>query len=385
MPDPAPNVSDAPLPEQHAWEGRPTPDALQPLPNTAAVYQFETEDEQPVVLATTQQLRRIAISRLIEGEEEGPSRKADLGAVTRGVRWRRVYSPFEARWWYWRLVREREPQAYRKLIGFGPAWFVHVDPEARVPEMRVTERVWVIPGEFVGPFATHRAAQAALEQMWDLFDLCRYPEQVRRAPVGQRCAYFDMGRCDGPCDGTAPLADYRQRCVSAWAFLTGGAASWIDAAGERMQAAARELAFERAALLKEQIAFARKWAKESAPRVGDVRAMRLGLAVPVSRRKAWRVFLFDRGLLSDGPILQDRKLAQEAAAWWIAQAGASTPEAADAQIRMEQTWLVAHLLAHREGRSLITLRLDASGAVEPIRVQLAEALAAYRRTPDQDE
>ncbi|MEW6250591.1 MAG: hypothetical protein AB1716_08075 [Planctomycetota bacterium] len=315
--------------------------------------------------------------------------RTDLAAITRGVRWRPLVTAFEGRWWYYRLAREVYPREYRKLVSFGPAWFLHVDWAATIPEIRVSERIWEQPGEFLGPWPTHRSCQEALEGLWDLFDLCRYPEQVRRAPHGKRCAYAEMGRCDAPCDGSAPLPAYEARCRAAWRFAwaPSAAAEWATAAAEQMQAAAAALNFERAGQLKQQRRFAERWRSEWAPRLRPAAELNYLLALPATRRKAWKVLLFRMGALIDGPVMPDRRLCAELPKWLAtelaglrAQQGAAGVETS-AVVRMEQTWLVAHLLFSREAESSIIVPLDTTAPPPDVPELLAARMAELRAAP----
>ena len=97
------------LPDVRTWAGRPESADLASLPGCPAVYLFIDADGAPVQLASTQHLRRLTLSRLTSPER--PQRgKADLAEIVRGVRWRQVYSPFEGRWWYYRLARRMYPR-----------------------------------------------------------------------------------------------------------------------------------------------------------------------------------------------------------------------------------------------------------------------------------
>lgn len=342
----------AALPDHLAWPGRPGPADLAALPGCAAVFLLVDEGERPIQLLTTQNLRRWMLARLAAPGDE-PSKKTDVAAITRGVYWRAVACPFDARLWFYRLARALYPERYRELLAFGPAYYLHVDWSGPIAEIRVTEKIWRGGGEFIGPWPNHRSCQQALEQLWDLFDLCRYPEQVRRAPAGQRCAYAEMGRCDAPCDGSAPLAPYVERCRAAWRFAGGGVAAWIVDAESRMRAAASTLRFESASLLKQQIATAQSWLKHAAPTIRREAEMRFVLGLPVTRRKAWKVWRFDRGELIDGPIITQRKLAAGLADWL--PLSRTAPPAVDDTTRMEQSWLLAHLMQHRERDTAIMI------------------------------
>lgn len=348
------------LSESLAWAGAAP---IGELPGSPTVYQLQDAEGRHLLLATTQHLRRAVAGRLSPGEAESPSRRADLAAVVRRVRWRRVSCAFEARWWHYRLARVLHPQDYRKRIGFRPAWFLHADWRQPIPEIRVSDRVWLSAGEFLGPWPSQRAATEALHGLWDVFDLCRYPEQIRRAPRGQRCAYYDMGRCDAPCDGSAGLTPYVERCRAAWGFAVGrhgGAAGWIEQAVAQMRAAAREQQFERAGLLKGQIAFAQRWLAEWQPRVRPLEALRYLIALPATRRKAWKLFAFRAGTFADGPLVKEPD-AGATAREWLKQLSCAG-ETDDAVARMEQTWLLAHLLHSKEAETAAIVGLD--GAAE---------------------
>lgn len=341
------------LPQALTWTAEPP---LAELPAAPAVYQLQDAAGRHVLLAMTQHLRRAVAGRLSVSAAEAPNKKADLTAIVRQARWRRVSCAFEARWWHYRLARVLHPKDYRKRISFRPAWFLHVDWAQPFAEIRVTDRAWIMPGEFLGPWPSQRTAGEALQGLWELFDLCRYPEQIRRAPHGVRCAYYDMGRCDAPCDGTAAADPYVERSRAAWRFARGGAADWIEQATARMRTAAKEQQFERAALLKGQIAFAQRWCDEWRPHVRELAEFNYLIALPVTRRKAWKLFAFRAGAFIDGPLVKSPDPTEAVRAWGAGLAPAS--DEPEALVRMEQTWLMAHLLHSREGRDSVCVAFD---------------------------
>jgi excinuclease UvrABC nuclease subunit len=337
------------LPEFTSWSGRPSAESLSALPGGPAVFLFVDGDARPIQLLTAQQCRKVALARLAQRSEEKTTR-ADVGEIARGVHWRSVHSPFEARWWHYRTARLVHPGNYRKLIGFPPAWFLHVDWDERVPDLRIVDSLWARPGRYLGPFPARAEAQAAWDLVCDVFDLCRYPAEVRKAPEGQRCAYAEMGRCDAPCDGSVPMARYEARCREAWAFLCDAGRTWLDEAPRRMASAAAELQFELAGQLKGQIDAVRRMTQRWSPYICGPDEMAYLLVVSVSRRKKWKPFLFCRGGLYDAEMAPARKLG-EAIASLPAVMRERPPESLDSVTRDEQTWLVAHYLNHRESRA----------------------------------
>lgn len=338
------------LPEVRKFDGRPAAADMEGLPGAAAVALLVDQAERPILLITTQNLRRITLSRLSPDVREAASR-TDLAEITRGIRWRVVFHAFEARWWYLRVARALYPADYRKRVSFGPVSFLAVDWNTTPPELRISEKIWVEPGEFIGPFATRREGQATLEMLWDIFDLCRYPEQVRQAPHGRRCAYADMGRCDAPCDGGAPMPQYIERQRRAWAAASESFQGWTTDAVARMRAAAADRKFELAGQLKQQIENARAWAERPNRRLWRMEQLQLLLVLPAVRRRAWKVFLFARGELYDGPLTPHRSAERMIGEWLASLSGAAAANASTPLERMEQTWLVGDLLARREAEA----------------------------------
>lgn len=375
------------LPDELLWQGRPTEEALRPLPNHPALYLLISDDGTPVQLGTTQQLRRLSVSRLILNEQaEGP--RTDLGEIVRGVRWRGVSNPLEATWWYYRLARGLHPREYRKLIGFGPSWFLQIDFADALPEMRVTDQVWRVRGECVGPLASQRAATQALESLWDLFDLCRQPEQYRKSPGGSRCAYADMGRCDAPCDGSVAPAAMIERTRAAWRFVLGGAAAWIDELSQQMKSAAAAQRFEEAGRIKARVAAAREWLGSFGARVMPIEAMRFVVALPVTRRAAWKFVWFDRGVMLEGPQIATRKLAAELAAWIAAMvAGPDGVAECDVALRMEQTWLVSRWIEPSDRPRCLHVRLREGATAVDVAKSLIELIDEFRAVdePETDD
>jgi len=352
------------LPNVRSWTEVPTTEDLAALPSRAGVLLFVDSRGAPVQLAATQQVRRFVEARL--GPQASPGkRRADIRAVVRAVRWRAIHCAFEGRWWYYRLARTLYPDDYRRRVSFGPAWFLRVDWTRPVPEIGAAERVWCEPGEFVGAWPTQKAVREALEQLVDLFDLCRYPQQVRRAPHGTRCAYADMGRCDAPCDGTVPLAAYVARCRAAWRLACGDRDTWQTEAEQRMRQAASNQQFEEAARIREQIQVGRNWGPKKIPRLQTAGGVWWLLGFPAINRQAWKLCLFRDGDIVDGPVVAHRQ-AGVAAEEWLRIGVGRKPEDTPPEVRMEQTWLLCHEFWRSGKQEFICVTLPAAGVTSEL-------------------
>lgn len=143
-----------------------------------------------------------------------------------------------------------------------------------------------------------------------------------------------------------------------------------------MRAASARQAYERAAQVAQQMRFAQRWLKDWGSCVKPDSDLSYLLVVPVTRRRKWKLFLFRRGDLREGPLLSDRKLPGETRGWLetMRETAAST----DRRLLMEQTWLVSHFLHHRDARKAIIEPLPGGRCADDLEHRLIEAIAARR-------
>ena len=221
---------------------------LRGVPARWVVYLLSDADDRPVQLLCVKNLRASLKRRLGGDEQVGPSRRVNYRDLVRHVRFRRVDSTFEADWLYYEAARAIFPQSYQGMVGFRPAWFIHVNPETQFPRYAKTTDL-SRPGLHVGPVEDKHVAARLIQLVEDLFDLCRYYNLLIEAPRAKPCAYKEMGKCPAPCDGSISMEQYRH--VIEWSARTlVDPADFIRMHAGRMRHAATELQFETAAKIK---------------------------------------------------------------------------------------------------------------------------------------
>ena len=152
-----------------------------------------------------------------------------------------------------------------------------------------------------------------------------------------------------------------------------------------MREASARQEYEQAAQLAQQMRFAERWLKDWGSCVKADSELSYLLVVPVTRRRKWKLFLFRRGDLRNGPVLSDRKLPGEARVWLETMREAATTT--DRRQLMEQTWLFSHFLHHRDAKKAIIETLLGEGCPDDLEHRLIEAVAArrsQRSRPDGD-
>lgn len=199
--------------DQHASfdPQQPLEELLARVPAAWCVYLLEDGVGRPIQLLCVKNLRA-SLKRRLGGEAgtdaAGPTRKIDYRAVVRRISWTRVDSVFEQDWVYLETARSAFPDSYAGVLGFGPAWWIHVDPSAQRPRFSRTTEPGALPGRYLGPVSDKNAAQKLVHTIEDVFDLCRDPAALAAAPAGP-CQWRQMGKCVGPCDGSVSLPAYR--------------------------------------------------------------------------------------------------------------------------------------------------------------------------------
>lgn len=351
---------------------------LKLVPGRRAVYLMADADDRPVQLLCVRNLKQSLRRRLGEGEQQGPSRKIDYAAVVRRVHWRRVDSGFEADWAYLEASRRLFPRTYRGLLGFEPAWFIHVDPDAAFPRYVRTTDLARDGGMLVGPIADKHAAARLIELLEDAFDLCRYYNVLTAAPNGRACAYKHMHKCPAPCDGSITMEQYRRMVQWSMEAVTRPGAM-VSEHRQRMAQAAAARRFETAGRIKayaDQLAALGTGPYRHARRLDDFRYVSIQRG-PTAR--AAKVFVITPGAID---LAVGLRLPLRLTTWADVASGvlasASRTPVLDAQ-GIERIGLVAHHLFRRKasGGSFVPLSEFDERSLEQAIRQLA------RQKPDE--
>jgi DNA polymerase-3 subunit epsilon len=338
--------------------------AILRLPAHGGVVALTTEDGVLVQLLATASIRRAVAQRMYADPE--PTRRAQFGGVVRQVWWQPAYSGFEAGLLYLQRARQLLGPKYAKSRGFAPVWYAAIDPGARHPRWQVTDAPASSPAAAAGPFATRKQCAAFVADLEDLFDLCRYHEELTQAPHGTRCAYFDMGKCPAPCDGTVSLDFYRARILESVQFATGDGAGFIAQGQQLMEQAAAELAFERAQHHRDALTRARAAQSRAGRFAASAEGFRF-LIVQRGARRGWvRPFFCDRGLITcgcDAPLTQ---ISAAAVSWASLCASSDKQFDISPEYRAECIALICHYLGKAESAAGLYLHAQIARSADEI-------------------
>lgn len=256
------------------------------------VYLMADEAGRPVQLLCVKNLRQ-SLRRRLGGEETlapGTSKRVDYRQLVRRISFVGVDSALEADWIYYEVARRVFPGTYQAMVGFRPAWFVHIDPDARFPRYSKTTELAGRKGELVGPVEDKHAAARLIELTEDAFDLCRYYNVLLQSPHGSACAYKEMGKCPAPCDGSISMEQYRW--LVRWSVATIiDPDPFVRDQTRRMEQAAGELRFETAGKIKAFVAQLSELGKRGLRAARKLEEFRYVSIQPGGKSKCAKVFL----------------------------------------------------------------------------------------------
>jgi len=127
------------------------------------------------------------------------------------------------------------------------------------PRVFRTRRIVFDGSEYFGPYPHAADLDLYLGLIEKLFPLrkCRGPLKRREHP----CLYHHIGRCLAPCCGAVSKEEYNRNVDKIRDLLSGNTAGLIAELTAQRDEAARDLAFERAALLRDQIRIIREFSE----------------------------------------------------------------------------------------------------------------------------
>jgi excinuclease ABC subunit C len=108
-------------------------------------------------------------------------------------------------------------------------------------------------GDYFGPFASVWAVERTIDALQKAF-LLRSCSDSYYENRTRPCLLFQIKRCSGPCTGEISHTDYQGLADQARAFLSGRSSAVKELLSRRMQAAAEELEFEKAARYRDRLA-----------------------------------------------------------------------------------------------------------------------------------
>ncbi|MDN5362654.1 MAG: excinuclease subunit [Moorella sp. (in: firmicutes)] len=150
------------------------------------------------------------------------------------------------------LIKEHRPRYNVSLKDDKSYPYIKITTQEDFPRIQVTRSLNRDGSRYFGPYTNVGSLKETLKLLRSLFPIrtCRdTPLQPRSRP----CLNAHIGRCLAPCSGQVKREDYREAVENVVLFLEGRHTALVKELKEQMEAAARDLEFEKAARLRDQL------------------------------------------------------------------------------------------------------------------------------------
>jgi excinuclease ABC subunit C len=155
------------------------------------------------------------------------------------------------------LIKSLKPR-YNILLRDDKSYpYIYLSSGEDYPRLAFHRGARNLPGRYFGPYPSTYAVRESLSLMQKLFKVRQCEDSYFRNR-SRPCLQHQIGRCTAPCVQLIGVEDYRNDVRHAEMFLEGRSNAVLDELGEAMERASHSLEFERAAILRDQVAALRQ-------------------------------------------------------------------------------------------------------------------------------
>jgi excinuclease ABC subunit C len=240
------------------------------IPTSPGVYKFRDPHSRVIYVGKAKNLR----SRLTSYFQDLANlhvRTQTMVTTAASVEWTVVATEVEALQLEYTWIKQFEPRfnvKYRDDKSY-PSLAVTVGEEfPRAQVMRGPKRSGV---RYFGPYSHAWAIRETLDSLLRVFPIrtCSSGVFKRAAQTGRPCLLGYIGKCSAPCVGRVSPEEHREIVEDFVSFMAGRTDRYIKGLEEEMKEAAKDLEFEKAARLRDDLQALRQTLEKNAVVLGD--------------------------------------------------------------------------------------------------------------------
>ncbi|HML75545.1 MAG TPA: UvrB/UvrC motif-containing protein [Anaerohalosphaeraceae bacterium] len=267
--------------------------ALAGIPARRGLVLFADSADRPIQMLLCADLRRTARARLLTQNRQ-LSRKADISKVCTRIYYTCIQCEFACQKAYISLCRTYFHDQLADLVQLPKPCFVKLETRLKLPWFAVTDKPTLDKNTAIwGPFITRKNANQYAEILTKAFGLCRNAECLSSGRY-DLCPYYQMKTCPGPCLRPEQLAQYQQTIADAVSVADAGPDEHIATLTASMQTLSKNLEFEKARHVRDQIELLKKLTQPEFREIGPLSAFRIlhiDLAQKDKKNLLWIAFV----------------------------------------------------------------------------------------------
>ncbi len=168
------------------------------------------------------------------------------------LEWIVVGSELEALILEMNLIKKHRPRYNVRLKDDKRYPYIKVHLQQAFPKVTVTRQMVKDGARYFGPYTSVWAVHQTLDLLRRIFPYLTCDREITGRDA-RPCLYFDIKLCSGPCIGAIDQAGYQQLIQDLCSFLDGHTDPIVSRLQDEMEAAAEELNFEKAAVIRDQL------------------------------------------------------------------------------------------------------------------------------------
>jgi len=227
------------------------------FPQTPGVYLMKDAAGRVIYVGKAKNLRSRAGSYFLKAAAEDP-RTAGLVREIRDIDYLDAESEIDALLVEARLIKDILPKYNKDLRDDKTFPYLEILTREEFPRVRFTREPKGKGTKLYGPFANPRGLRGAIQVLQKIFKFrtCSLDisEDDRRWHWFRPCLLASIQQCSAPCNLRISKVEYRKDIRRLQQFLEGNKKSLLTEMHQEMEAAARELRFEEAARLRDEVA-----------------------------------------------------------------------------------------------------------------------------------
>ena len=222
------------------------------LPTSPGVYIFKDAGDKVVYVGKAKNIRS-RVASYFTRTGDGRPKIAELRERVRQIDFIVTASETEALVLEANLIKRHRPRFNASLKDDKSYPYIMVTTGDEYPRVYATRAAHDPRHRYFGPFPSAGAVSSTLDVLNKTFPFrkCRGPEPGRRS--GVPCLNYHIGRSVAPCIGAVTKENYDAIVADVVAFLEGRVDGLIRDRQDAMREAAREMDFERAAKLRDEV------------------------------------------------------------------------------------------------------------------------------------
>ncbi|MBS1514253.1 MAG: GIY-YIG nuclease family protein [Bacteroidetes bacterium] len=227
---------------------------IKDFPKLPGVYFMKSSSGEIIYIGKAKSLRE-RLSTYLNFSAELPPKIRNLIQSVHSIEYQITDSELSALILESKMIKKHKPRFNTAIKRYRFHPYLKIDVQNQFPKI---EKVYEIENDganYYGPFSSGRTVNRILKQVNDIYKLrkCEY-KYLRPTVKHSTCMYYDIGKCNAPCNLTQSKKEYKGEVMRTHEFITGDGNESIQKFYERqMIRFSEEEDYERAAFLRDRL------------------------------------------------------------------------------------------------------------------------------------